>query len=244
MASIMFKIARICNSEFKCNYLKNEKHFLDFFFHFWNLRLILNILKEKVIVIPNVFPKLQTVKNLVRTLSKENRFRTGFGSQHVKSSEILVKTPFERFFHVFPSFSRKLVWKMSPLVLGEILGVFVNTLNPESKYPVQDGENLEIPIQMQLSEKRKTFSQFFLPFLELHQFLNILKREMIIIANIFPKLETVKNLVRTLSKEQCFKTGFGSQHVKASQILAKSPWEHFYHVFHHSQGSWFGKCLP
>ena len=244
MASIMFKIARTCNSEFKCNYLKNEKHFLDFLFHFWNLRLILNIFKVKIIVIANVFSKLQTVKNLIRTLSKERRFRTGFGSQHVKSSEILVKTPCERFFHVFPSLSRKLVWKMSPLVLGEILGVFVNTLNPESKYPVQDGENLEIPIQMQLSEKRKTFSQFFLPFLELHQFLNILKREMIVIANIFPKLETVKNLVRTLSKEQCFKTGFGSQHVKASQILAKSPWEHFYHVFHHSQGSWFGKCLP
>ena len=223
MASIMFKIARICNSEFKCNYLKNEKHFLDFLFHFWNLRLILNILKVKIIVIANVFSKLQTVKNFIRTLSKERRFRTGFGSQHVKSSEILVKTPCERFFHVFPSLSRKLVWKMSPLVLGEILGVFVNTLNPESKYPVQDGENLEIPIQMQLSEKRKTFSQFFLPFLELHQFLNILKREMIVIANIFPKLETVKNLVRTLFKEQCFKTGFGSQHVKASQILAKSP---------------------
>ena len=180
-------------------------------------------MKVKIIVIANVFSKLQTVKNLIRTLSKERRFRTGFGSQHVKSSEILVKTPCERFFHVFPSLSRKLVWKMSPLVLGEILGVFVNTLNPESKYPVQDGENLEIPIQMQLSEKRKTFSQFFLPFLELHQFLNILKREMIVIANIFPKLETVKNLVRTLSKEQCFKTGFGSQHVKASQILAKSP---------------------
>ena len=137
MASIMFKIARICNSEFKCNYLKNEKHFLDFLFHFWNLRLILNILKEKVIVIPNVFPKLQTVKNLVRTLSKENRFRTGFGSQYVKASEILVKSPCERFFHVFPSLPRKLIWKMSPLLLGEVFGVFVNTLITNGKFPVQ-----------------------------------------------------------------------------------------------------------
>ena len=54
---------------------------------------------------------------------------------------------------------------MSPLVLGEILGVFVNTLTADGKYPVQGCENLQLPIQMQLSEKRKTFSQFFVPFL-------------------------------------------------------------------------------
>ena len=55
---------------------------------------------------------------------------------------------------------------MSPLVIGEILGVFVNTLTADGKYPVQGCENLQLPIQMQLSEKRKTFSQFFVPFLE------------------------------------------------------------------------------
>ena len=55
---------------------------------------------------------------------------------------------------------------MSPLVLGEILGVFVNTLTADGKYPVQGCENLQLPIQMQLSEKRKTFSEFFVPFLE------------------------------------------------------------------------------
>ena len=55
---------------------------------------------------------------------------------------------------------------MSPLVLGEILGVFVNTLTANDKYPVQDCDNLPLPTQMQLSEKRKTFSEFFPPFLE------------------------------------------------------------------------------
>ena len=55
---------------------------------------------------------------------------------------------------------------MSPLVLGEILGVFVNTLTADGKYPVQGCENLQLPIQMQLSEKQKNFTQFFLPFLE------------------------------------------------------------------------------
>ena len=55
---------------------------------------------------------------------------------------------------------------MSPLVLGAILRVFVNTYTADDKYHVQDFENSPLPIQIQLSEKRKTFSQFFVPFLE------------------------------------------------------------------------------
>ena len=85
---------------------------------------------------------------------------------------------------------------MSPLVLGEILGVFVNTLTANDKYPVQDCDNLPLPTQMQLSEKRKTFSEFFLHFWNLDQILKILKRSMILIVNVFPKLQTVKILVR------------------------------------------------
>ena len=54
---------------------------------------------------------------------------------------------------------------MSPLVLGEIVGVFVNTLTSDGKYPVQGCENLELPIQTQLSEKRKSFCEVFVPIL-------------------------------------------------------------------------------
>ena len=70
MAGILFKILRICDSQFKCNYLKNEELFLNFLLHFWNLRQISNILKKSVIVKANLFPKLQTVNILVRHLSK------------------------------------------------------------------------------------------------------------------------------------------------------------------------------
>ena len=55
---------------------------------------------------------------------------------------------------------------MSPLVLGEILGVFVDTLPADAKYPVEYYDNLRLPTQIQLSERRKPFSQFFLRFLE------------------------------------------------------------------------------
>ena len=40
---------------------------------------------------------------------------------------------------------------MSPLVLGEMLGVFVNTLTANNKYPFEDCWNLPLPIQMPLS---------------------------------------------------------------------------------------------
>ena len=55
---------------------------------------------------------------------------------------------------------------MSPLMLGEISGGFVNTYIAVGKYLVQYCHNLQLPIQMQLSEKRKTLSQYFVPFLE------------------------------------------------------------------------------
>ena len=50
---------------------------------------------------------------------------------------------------------------MFNLVLGEILRLFVNLLTVDDKYRVQDCENFPLRIEMQLSEKRKNFSEFF-----------------------------------------------------------------------------------
>ena len=239
MATILFKVVRIYNSHFKWYNLKKENLFLKFLFHFWISHQILNILKEKMIAIANVFPKLQTVKILVRPLSKKRPFRTRFERQYVKASQILPKSPWESIYHVFSSFSGKLIWKMSPLGLGEILGVFVETVTADSKYPVPDFKNFQLPIQMQLSEKRKTFSQFLFHLSMLREILNILKEKMIVIANMFPKLQTVKIFVRKLSQEHRFRTGFGSQQEKASQLTPKSPRERFYHVL----SSFSGKLI-
>ena len=108
-------------------------------------------------------------------------------------------------------------------MLAEILEGFVNELTAYGKYPVQGFENLQLPIQMQLSQKWKTFSNFMFHFWILHQILNILTEKMIVIANVLPKLQTVKIFVRNLSQEHRFRTGFGSQYVKALEMLAKFP---------------------
>ena len=171
---------------------KQKNFFLNFLFHLRNLHQILSIFKTRMIVIANVFRKLQTVKNLVRTLSKERCCRTHFDSQHVKASQILPKYPWERFYHVFSAFSRKVIWKMSPLVLGEILGESFNTLAADGKYFVQYCVNLPLPIQMQLFKNQKLVLNFFSHFLNLQQILNILKQTMIVIANVFQKLQTEK----------------------------------------------------
>ena len=68
-----------------------------------------------------------------------------------------------------------LIGKKSPLGLGEIYRVFGNTLTPDGKYPVEYCENLQLPIQMQVSRKGKRFLKFLFHFWDLHQILNILK---------------------------------------------------------------------
>ena len=47
-----------------------------------------------------------------------------------------------------------------------MFGLFLNTLAADEKCPLLKRENLTMPIQMQLSQKQKTFSQFFAAFLK------------------------------------------------------------------------------
>ena len=44
--------------------------------------------------------------------------------------------------------------------------MFLNTLSADGKYPIEDWDNLPFQIQMQLSEKLKTFYWLFVPYLE------------------------------------------------------------------------------
>ena len=128
MESILLKIEKICNSQFKCNYLKNKRVFLNFFFFFRFLESKSNFkhFEKNMMLIANDFPKLQTVKNFDRPRCKKRRFGARIDSQHVKLSQLLVKSPSEHFHHVFSSLWGTVIWKMSPLVWGKTLSVFLN----------------------------------------------------------------------------------------------------------------------
>ena len=56
--------------------------------------------------------------------------------------------------------------EMSVLVIHKILRLLVNTLTADDKHYLLDRNNLAQLIQIQLSEKQKIFSEFFLPFLK------------------------------------------------------------------------------
>ena len=84
-------------------------------------------------------------------------------------------------------------------------------MTTDDKHSLRNRGNLPQLIQMQLSKKQKTFSQFF------HQILKILKKKKDDrITYVFPKLETAKQVVSYFSKKPRFRKPFDSKHAKAS----------------------------
>ena len=57
-------------------------------------------------------------------------------------------------------------WKKSLLVIQKIQSLFVNTLTADDKHYLVNRDILAQRIQMQLSQKQKTFSELFFAFLK------------------------------------------------------------------------------
>ena len=127
---------------------------------------------------------------------KKPPFRTPFNSQHVKGPQTLVKSVWQHVYDNSSSGQVKFIWKMSLLVIGEILAAFVSTLLVDDKYPFWNFGNLLLPILMQLSKKRKPFCAFFVPFLESTSNFKHCEKRMVVITNVFPEFKTAKNVVR------------------------------------------------
>ena len=100
MTSILFVTENIWRSQFRSNYLKNEKLFLNFFLHFRNLHEILNICEKKMTFIADLFAKLRTPKNVVRYMSKKCRFKEPFDWQHGKRVQTLLRSESQNLYHI------------------------------------------------------------------------------------------------------------------------------------------------
>ena len=57
-------------------------------------------------------------------------------------------------------------WKKSLSVIQKILRLFVDTLAVNDKHYLLKRDNLSQPIQMQLCQKQRNFSEFFFAFLK------------------------------------------------------------------------------
>ena len=81
------------------------------------------------------------------------------------------------------------------LVLCKILGLFGNTLSDHDRYCLLYRDNLTQPIQILLSQKQKTFSQFFSAFLKSTLNFEHFQKKMTLIADVFPKLLSPKKVI-------------------------------------------------
>ena len=57
-----------------------------------------------------------------------------------------------------------------------------------------------------------------------------MKKEMILIAYLFPKLPSAKEVLRQMSKMSCFRKPFDKRHSKGSETVLKSAQLDFYHI--------------
>ena len=82
------------------------------------------------------------------------------------------------------------------LVLCKILGLFVNTLSEDDKYCLLYNDNLLQPIQILLSQKQKTFSEFFCAFLKSTLNFEHFQKKINLIADVFRKLPSPKKVIK------------------------------------------------
>ena len=82
------------------------------------------------------------------------------------------------------------------LVLCKISLLFLKTLTDDDKYWVLYRDNLTQPIQLLLSQKQKTFSDLFSAFLKYKLNFVDFQKKMTLIADVFPKLPSMKKVIR------------------------------------------------
>ena len=82
------------------------------------------------------------------------------------------------------------------LVLWKSLRLFVNTLTDGDNYCLLYRDNLTQTIQILLSQKQQTFSQFFSAFLKFILNFEHFQKKMTVIADVFPKLPSPKKVIR------------------------------------------------
>ena len=99
-------------------------------------------------------------------MSEKSRSRGRLYKQYGKSTQALLNSASQHFYHNRWALARKLSRKEFLLMTCKILQLLVNTVAANDKYHILNRETLKIPIQIQFSQKQQTFSQLFPAFLK------------------------------------------------------------------------------
>ena len=184
-------------------------------------KILRQFVNTETALIADVFPKLWTLKNVVKSISKMSRFRGPFEKQHGIRAQTLLKSQRQHVYLISWSLCREL--RFNPLLgIHKILNFFVNRLTADDKYSLLNRDNITQPIQMQLSQKRKTFSWFFSSFLNSSlNFEHSQKQDYPHSSFISGITDSVKE-VRSMPYKSRKKGSFEKKHGIRSQTLLKS----------------------
>ena len=173
-------------------------------------------------------------------MSKKSCFRGPFDKQHGKRAEALWKSASQHLYHIHWSLPSQFSSKTSLFLTCQISGLLVKILAADEKYILLKRGNLTIPIQMQLSQKQKTFSQFFAAFLKFSLNFKYFEKKHDPHRFFFSEITDSGNLIRKMSKKSRFRETFDKQHGKRAQGQLRAEEEHVYqlHWSLPSQLSW------
>ena len=82
------------------------------------------------------------------------------------------------------------------LVTCKILRLFIGTLTADDKYSLVNRDSLTHPIEIHFSQKQKLFSQYSAAFSKSKLIFQDFQKNMTLIAYVFRKLLTLKDVVR------------------------------------------------
>ena len=166
MTSIPAAICRLFYNNFKRCYLKNGRLFLDFYCISEMCKKFWTFWKKQWVSLPNYFRNYIFGKRLLLKLLEGLASRTPFGNQRVNGFQTPLKVARHHYYSFFPWISGKLSWKKTALLWSKILRLLANTLTADDKYSWRYKQNFLQQLQTPLSEKRKAFFGFFIPFLK------------------------------------------------------------------------------
>ena len=106
------------------------------------------------------------LKDSATYTSKTSCLRTPFANERVNGFQTLLKWARYHYYLLFSSTRGKLSCKKSSLVWCEILRLFVNAWTADDNYSGSNMQSLPQEFSTPLSQKRKTFSGFFIAFVK------------------------------------------------------------------------------
>ena len=176
-------------------------------------------------------------------MSKKSRFRPPFDKEHRKRTKALSKSLSQHIYHIHSLLPSHVSWKKSLLLKCKILLLLVKALAADENYPVLNRDNLKMPIQMQLSKKQKSFSEFLLAFLKSTLDFKHFEKKMTLIGFVFLKLRTPKTWLY-----KCLKSPVSEDPSKSNMAdVPKHCWNLHHTIFivfiGPCQVNWVGKSL-